>query len=514
MQLFAAQTQDDHTDGNVHSKPSSRLYRKLYISHALSTWNSRVFEFGAVLFLSTIFPGTLLPASVYALSRSASVVLFSGLVGSFIDHGERMYVVRVSIIGQRIATALSCTLLWFMSLPDHLSTSLTVISLTILSVLACIEKLSSLMNTISIERDWVVIIAQRNEEVLQQLNAQMRRIDLFCKLVGPLAIAIVDGFSTRIAITVTFTMTCLSIGVEYFAIANVYDGVPALSERNPSTVTASRQATSFVNILVKQCHSTISGLHLYIHHAAFLPSLSLSLLYLTVLSFGGQFVTYLLALGFTSATIGLLRTLSTVLELSATWLGPMVMQRIGPVRSGIWFLNWQLIMVCLSVLSLWLTKLNQTWTIVLLLTGIILSRTGLWGFDLSTQLIIQDSVQADQRGAFSAIEASVQSVFELLSFASTVVFAKPGQFKYPAAISGTAVATAGILYACFVRCRRGHLFHASDCVKGRGSSGKRDGWLMMRRPQQWQQVPQSEVRDGDFDNNSNGNQRADVDEEV
>lgn len=40
------------------------LTRKLDLSHFLSTWNSRVFEFGAVLYLASIYPGTLLPLSV------------------------------------------------------------------------------------------------------------------------------------------------------------------------------------------------------------------------------------------------------------------------------------------------------------------------------------------------------------------------------------------------------------------------------------------------------------------
>ncbi|KAJ3979583.1 hypothetical protein F5890DRAFT_908922 [Lentinula detonsa] len=43
-----------------------RVKISLYISHFLSTWNSRVFEFGAVLYLATIYPGTLLPMSIYA----------------------------------------------------------------------------------------------------------------------------------------------------------------------------------------------------------------------------------------------------------------------------------------------------------------------------------------------------------------------------------------------------------------------------------------------------------------
>ena len=53
------------------------------------------------------------------------------------------------------------------------------------------------------------------------LNARMRRIDLLCKLVGPLFIALIDGASTKIAIFVTFGINALSVPIEYFAIAQV-----------------------------------------------------------------------------------------------------------------------------------------------------------------------------------------------------------------------------------------------------------------------------------------------------
>lgn len=53
------------------------------------------------------------------------------------------------------------------------------------------------------------------------LNARMRRIDLFCKLAGPLFIALIDGASTKIAIFVTFGINALSVPIEYFAIAQV-----------------------------------------------------------------------------------------------------------------------------------------------------------------------------------------------------------------------------------------------------------------------------------------------------
>lgn len=75
----------------------TKTARRLYVSHFLSTWNSRVFEFGSVLYLATIFPGTLLPMSVYAVARAASAILLSSMVGQYIDTGNRLRVVRLSI---------------------------------------------------------------------------------------------------------------------------------------------------------------------------------------------------------------------------------------------------------------------------------------------------------------------------------------------------------------------------------------------------------------------------------
>jgi hypothetical protein len=77
--------------------PSHHVRNKLFVSHFLSTWNNRLFEFGAVLFISTIFPGTLFPASIYALTRSASVVVFSAAIGHLIDRSERIFLIRLSI---------------------------------------------------------------------------------------------------------------------------------------------------------------------------------------------------------------------------------------------------------------------------------------------------------------------------------------------------------------------------------------------------------------------------------
>lgn len=98
------ENQDDQDREAEHSVPKD-IARRLYLSHFLSTWNSRVFEFGAVLYLATIYPGTLLPMSVYALTRGVSAIVFAPVVGQYIDIGDRLRVVRFSIGTPQIVVA-------------------------------------------------------------------------------------------------------------------------------------------------------------------------------------------------------------------------------------------------------------------------------------------------------------------------------------------------------------------------------------------------------------------------
>lgn len=100
-------------------------------------------------------------------------------------------------------------------------------------------------------------------------------------------------------------------------------------------------------------------------------------------------VTYLLSVGYTSFHIAAARTGSVIFELSATWIAPLVMSKIGPIRAGIWFLSWQSLSLAGAGAVFWGIK-----TGILAATGLvigtILSRIGLWGFDLSSQIIVQD----------------------------------------------------------------------------------------------------------------------------
>lgn len=149
--------EDDENDPAVipRSVPRS-LGLRLYISHFLSTWNSRVFEFGAALFLTSIFPGTLLPVSIYSLVRNAGYIIFAQPVGTWINKGNRLNLIRASIIGQRVPVAASCALLLVLLLKkDELGSRKNSGVFAVIVFLSVVEKLSATMNLISVERDWV-----------------------------------------------------------------------------------------------------------------------------------------------------------------------------------------------------------------------------------------------------------------------------------------------------------------------------------------------------------------------
>ncbi|KAL9095170.1 MAG: hypothetical protein Q9165_002426 [Trypethelium subeluteriae] len=438
---------------------------RLYISHFLSTWNSRMFEFGAVLFLATIYPGTLTPMSIYALARSGSAVLLSPAVGRIIDTKNRLNVVRFSIVTQRLSVISSCVIFYLMALRIISGLHGMKVGLSGVTLLAGLEKLCSVMNLVSVERDWVVVISGDDESARRILNAHMRRIDLFCKLLGPLVISLVNGGSFRIAILITLSMNAISTPIEYFTISTVFRLIPSL-KRSSASSNDQEVATNWWRTLPLYFKSLISQIPLYFRHPALHPSFALALLYFTVLSFSGQMLTFLLFSGYTSAIIGATRTVSTLFELSATWIAPRVIKKIGAVRAGIWFLNWQ--MICLATgVSLFWTLHGRIAAVSSLVASVALSRVGLWGFDLSAQMIIQEQVEDNQRGAFSSTEALFQNLFELLSYVSTLIFSRPDQFKWPVIISTIAVYMAGGLYTFYVRKRRGHLFHLDNLMKGK-----------------------------------------------
>ncbi|BEJ11544.1 hypothetical protein CspHIS471_0200040 [Cutaneotrichosporon sp. HIS471] len=454
---------------------SRKTAYRLYVSHWLSTWNTRVFEFGAVLYLAEAYPGTLLTMSVYAFVRGLAAIVFASAIGTYIDQNDRLRVVRTSIVGQRVAVAISCIAFILLVRGAAQDTLQSSVLLTLLAALACVEKVCAIINSVSVEKDWVVVVAESDPETLKVLNAQMRRIDLLCKLIGPMTIALLDGVSTELAIAVNFAMNVVSVGVEYSAIARVYRDHPRLQEPKLSRNDTPASSTGSVFSRTRMAMSKLAAdTKQYCSHETFLPSFAGTVLYLNVLTFGGQMVTYLLASNYTSTHIGVARTCSVVLEVTATWIAPLLMSSIGVTRTGIWSSWWQLSMLVGGVSVFNAFEDRPIVSASGLVVGTILSRMGLWSFDLCSQMIVQDEVEAEFRGVFSSMESAFQNAFELLSYTSTMIFFRPGDFKYPVMISLSMVFASNFCYSVYVRRRRGHLLHPEKLC-GCGKRGEAHG---------------------------------------
>ncbi|KAK7207053.1 Ferroporti-1 [Myxozyma melibiosi] len=474
-----------------------KILVRVCISHFLSTWNSRVFEYTAVLLLASIFPQTLMPPSIYALARALSAILLAPAFGRQVDKVNRLVVVRRTIVLQRLAVCVSCVLLALMihfnvGAPSS-SLAIKAGSIAILSLIACVEKLMSIMNTVSVERDWVVVIAGANSADLRYTNSIMRRIDLFCKMIGPLAISFLIGFTLVGTAWLLVVFNFLSVFVEYFSIARVYQLVPALAVRARASDEAADSEAEQTGLLSTSDEEDVapapaanrSPFLTYTRHQLFLPSFALSCLYWNVLSFGGLFVTYMLAVGYSPAVIGILRTVSVTFELAATWLAPIVMSKIGPIRTGLWFLNWETICIFGAVVAIYHSDVVSSpsspepetlaaavtskffffftsKSTFLVVCSVVLSRLGLWGFDLSAQTLIQEGVEPELRTTFSSVESSFQNAFELMSFASTIVFSKAETFWIPSAMSFAAVALGAVCMAAYTLKIRRHLFHVPN----------------------------------------------------
>ncbi|KAJ5160114.1 uncharacterized protein N7482_007118 [Penicillium canariense] len=462
---------------NASSGPTTEVravLTRLYVSHTLSAWNSRMFEFGAVLFLASIFPGTLLYASIYALLRAFSAVALSSWIGARVDKSDRLVALRHSIVWQRVPVAASC-LCFVVLLNSADSSAMAFILFVVVCFLACLEKLAATANTVAVERDWTdnhclhELIC-----VILDLNASMRRLDLFCKLIAPIFISLVDSFSTPIAIWTVLGLNTVSIVVEYVAIAQVYRSVPAL-KRASAGATVHQHGTGdesgpsppgAYHSVSRYLQETLAPWQAYVQSRVFLASFALSLLYLTVLSFGATMVTYLLHSGFNSLEVSCMRIGSVAAELAGTWTAPLIMNRIGPIRSGLWLLNWQFCCVAGAAVAFAFWDSTSRPVAGILIVGVALSRIGLWGFDLSVQFLVQENAEEHARARFSATEMALQNFFEMLSFASTIVFSRPDQFEYPVLISAGAVAVAAACFAAYVRKERGHLLHRSKCLGG------------------------------------------------
>ncbi|CAK9262180.1 unnamed protein product [Sphagnum jensenii] len=480
----------------INRKEVDRLVRCLYGSHFLSRWGDRMWEFAVSLFMLHVWPNSLLLVAVYGLVEAASVAAFGVVIGELVDKFPRLKVVQIALGVQNgsIVVAAVATVILLLHPGAVLGGFGAFVTLVILvNTFGAFGALSGLAMDVVVERDWVVVIAEQAPGSLTRINSVMRRIDLSCKLLAPVAVGFLMSYASMLASAVLIAVwNVSSVGLEYGLLYIVYTAVPILQQKSPSrntklespdaeelainleakeiemhsTAQEAQVQTEVGNLSTDECITLegtlqhlpiIKGWLTYMRQEAMLAGLALALLYFTVLSFGSFMTAVLDWRGVPPYVLGLARAVAALVGILATVVYPSVHARLQTVRTGVWSIWLQCSLLSICVASTWVQSPRVA--SIMLIAGVAASRLGLWMFDLSVTQLMQESVPEAERGVVGGVQKSLQSLMDMLTYVVGLVISNPKDFGTSIRISFMVVFTAAALYTVHVYRVRGHLFH-------------------------------------------------------
>ncbi|XP_060113036.1 solute carrier family 40 member 1 [Heteronotia binoei] len=344
----------------------------LYVGHALSTWGDRMWHFAVSVFLVELYGNSLLLTAVYGLVVAGSVLLLGAIIGDWVDKNPRLKVAQTSLIVQNACVILCGVLLMMVFLFKtelvalYQGWLLTLCYILVITI-ANIANLASTATGITIQRDWVVVVAGDNRNRLADMNATIRRIDQLTNILAPMAVGQIMTFgSPVIGCGFISGWNLISMCVEYLLLWKVYQKTPALAHKASCKMEDSELkqlnnpkegelkpnegvkliAGKELNALEQEevsCWSRMAeplstfrdGWVAYYNQPVFLAGLGLAFLYMTVLGFDCITTGYAYTQGLSGSTLSLLMGASAITGIMGTVAFTWLRRRCGLVRTGI-----------------------------------------------------------------------------------------------------------------------------------------------------------------------------------
>ncbi|KAL8183742.1 UNVERIFIED_CONTAM: hypothetical protein K2H54_050499 [Gekko kuhli] len=334
----------------------------------------RMWHFAVSLFLVELYGNSLLLTAVYGLVVAGSVLLLGAIIGDWVDKNPRLKVAQTSLIVQNACVILCGILLMMVFLFKtelvalYQGWLLTLCYILVITI-ANIANLASTATAITIQRDWVVVVAGDNRSRLADMNATIRRIDQLTNILAPMAVGQIMTFgSPVIGCGFISGWNLISMCVEYLLLWKVYQKTPALAHKASGKMEESelkqlnspKEGESKPNEGVKliegkgvnvfefqeeevSCWSRMAepfstfrdGWVAYYNQPVFLAGLGLAFLYMTVLGFDCITTGYAYTQGLSGSTLSLLMGASAVTGIMGTVAFTWLRRRCGLVRTGI-----------------------------------------------------------------------------------------------------------------------------------------------------------------------------------
>ena len=138
--------------------------------------------------------------------------------------------------------------------------------------------------------------------------------------------------------------------------------------------------------------------------------------------------------------------------LAGTFAYHIMVQKISLIDVGMISVTFEFLFLAICFSSLFVHD-NQ-WFFIIFVGGLILSRIGLWVFDITVTQLMQLHIPAPIRGLVGGVQQSLNAFFTVLIYTVGLFISDPENFIYYASFSFWGVALAAIFYGVMVYPRR------------------------------------------------------------
>ncbi|KAM7380884.1 hypothetical protein PAMP_004154 [Pampus punctatissimus] len=352
-----------------------------------------MWNFAVAVFLVELYGNSLLLTAVYGLVVAGSVLLLGAIIGDWVDRNPRLKVAQTSLLVQNSCVIVCGILLMAVfHFKEQLvglynGWILTTCYILVITI-ANIANLASTATSITIQRDWVVVVAGQDSSKLADMNATVRIIDQLTNILAPMLVGQIMAFGSHfIGCGFISGWNLCSMCLEYALLWKVYQKTPALavkagqkeqqlelkqlsspkdSENSQSPEESSQPLMNETSVAAEpdpptqhSCCYQVSeplrtlkaGWVAYYNQNIFFAGMSLAFLYMTVLGFDCITTGYAYTQGLNGSVLSLLMGASAITGICGTVAFTWVRKKCGLIRTGFFSGVAQLSCLILCVVS-------------------------------------------------------------------------------------------------------------------------------------------------------------------
>jgi len=264
-------------------------------------------------------------------------------------------------------------------------------------------------------------------------------VDLITEIGGPLVagfIPLIPKLSLNFSFTIIAGFNFMTFIPQYLLLRYVYDELASLRKPKEKIIKDENLSCSAIfwgewNPLA----NIIQGWTIFWRQPIALVSISMAFLWLTILSpHDVVFTAYLNSAGYSSEELGIFRGVGAFVGFAGTFIFPFISPCFGLERTSLFYIIEEGIMITISAVIFTLTHTGvlpaiRIWDYVFL-TFVVLSRMGLYGFEVGEISILQQGIPEDVRGRVNSVESSLTSLASLLIFLGGFIGSDPQYFVY------------------------------------------------------------------------------------